>query len=752
MIKKTSLALFAATLLSGCGSSSDDTSTSPEAPANQAPQFTSTTLESINGVAVPVTLNDLAKDPDGDTLSLVKITAPQHGSLKLVNDTLSYQPAAGFIGSDSAELTLTDGQAQTTATLNLQSFAQVTLSGQVVDDPIPGATVTAKLDGNTFSAKADNQGNYQLLIKSLSNNDFVTLTATGDASQGMGAVKLVSLLGEMAGLVGKAGEDAVLDADEDSATQVTNLSTAYYLLQKEAKGSEPASDADIATYAPAISPEKMLEVAAVIKLILDDSNYSLPQGFSDVLAFTADIAAYNSFVTSLTAANPDDNALTQMVNTIKADPALAPKFSADTLPGSYYTLSSAIPGTLAEGADKLSFNADGTGQLVSNSGAAPFNWKVENGQLLTSFATPSTYLQYNTSVYGLLDSKQVSLYIQAHGTDSIKVTRKITGLTIQLLADGSPNKVVAMDMTYNDLIGDFILDGQTINIDQFDQHWQYLTALVDAKATSLAFDADDIAGTWALPTPYQPTDLNSTPRPFNDDVLTLNADGTGYAKLADAAVSWTLDAGKLNLHFADGRYETVTLAAKADQLQAGAVELFDANQQLQGFDYDYIVKQSPDIAFTPAQLVVPENQYWVSLLSAWDSQCWHDGNYDYSYCGDFGWEFFADGTGNNLYHDVDYDTGALTPVRQESTWQIAEDGSLDFTRKISDSLTEQRQWLPLAFQQDGLMIAFESASRPNGNGGTYSLIEPRINLYRLWPLPESSQTAATRIQAIHPKQ
>ncbi|MED5526592.1 MAG: Ig-like domain-containing protein [Pseudomonadota bacterium] len=749
MIKKTSLALFAATLLSGCGSSSDDTSTSPEAPANQAPQFTSTTLESINGVAVPVTLNDLAKDPDGDTLSLVKITAPQHGSLKLVNDTLNYQPAAGFIGSDSAELTLTDGQAQTTATLNLQSFAQVTLSGQVVDDPIPGATVTAKLDGNTFSAKADNQGNYQLLIKSLSNNDFVTLTATGDASQGMGAVKLVSLLGEMAGLVGKAGEDAVLDADEDSATQVTNLSTAYYLLQKEAKGSEPASDADIATYAPAISPEKMLEVAAVIKLILDDSNYSLPQGFSDVLAFTADIAAYNSFVTSLTAANPDDNALTQMVNTIKADPALAPKFSADPLPGSYYTLSSAIPGYLAVGADKLSFNADGTGTMASQSDVIAFNWHIDSGQLIVN-PTETTTSDYDATL--LLDYDQAALYAKTYGTNTIKVTRQITSLIIKLLADGSANKLVSVDMVYNDLIGDFTLDGQTINIDKLNQHLQYLTALVDAKATTLNFDADDIAGTWALPTTYQPANLYYPPNLLNDDILTLNADGTGYAKLADAAVSWTLDAGKLNLHFADGRYETVTLAAKADQLQAGAVELFDANQQLQGFDYDYIVKQSPDIAFTPAQLVVPENQYWVSLLSAWDSQCWHDGNYDYSYCGDFGWEFFADGTGNNLYHDVDYDTGALTPVRQESTWQIAEDGSLDFTRKISDSLTEQRQWLPLAFQQDGLMIAFESASRPDGNGGTYSLIEPRINLYRLWPLPESSQTAATRIQAIHPKQ
>ena len=60
-------------------------------------------------------------DPDGDTLSAVKVTEPQHGTLSLnANGSFTYTPAAGYAGPDSFSYKATDGSADSgTATVTL---------------------------------------------------------------------------------------------------------------------------------------------------------------------------------------------------------------------------------------------------------------------------------------------------------------------------------------------------------------------------------------------------------------------------------------------------------------------------------------------------------------------------------------------------------------------------------------------------------------------------------------------------------
>ncbi|WP_261887319.1 Ig-like domain-containing protein [Vibrio aerogenes] len=48
-------------------------------------------------------------DADGDTVTAVQKTAPSHGSISISGTTITYTPATGYSGSDSFELTFSDG-------------------------------------------------------------------------------------------------------------------------------------------------------------------------------------------------------------------------------------------------------------------------------------------------------------------------------------------------------------------------------------------------------------------------------------------------------------------------------------------------------------------------------------------------------------------------------------------------------------------------------------------------------------------
>ena len=68
-----------------------------------------------DSVVVPVLANDV--DPDEDTLSLVVVEAPGHGTVQVEpgGDKLRYTPQEGFVGSDSFAYTVSDGWGGTAA-------------------------------------------------------------------------------------------------------------------------------------------------------------------------------------------------------------------------------------------------------------------------------------------------------------------------------------------------------------------------------------------------------------------------------------------------------------------------------------------------------------------------------------------------------------------------------------------------------------------------------------------------------------
>ncbi|MCK5919171.1 MAG: tandem-95 repeat protein, partial [Cocleimonas sp.] len=106
---------------------------------NTAPIANNQTITVSNNTSTATTLT--ASDADNDTLSYLITIQPSHGSLSGTAPNLSYQPTAGYTGSDSFQFTANDGQANSnTATVS------ITVTGSGGGNPNSNATIT--VDGD----------------------------------------------------------------------------------------------------------------------------------------------------------------------------------------------------------------------------------------------------------------------------------------------------------------------------------------------------------------------------------------------------------------------------------------------------------------------------------------------------------------------------------------------------------------------------------------------------------------------------
>ncbi|HKW85306.1 MAG TPA: Ig-like domain-containing protein, partial [Burkholderiaceae bacterium] len=66
------------------------------------------TVKCNDGIAIPVLAND--SDPDGDTITVVSVTAPRHGTTKILpNGKVLYDPVKRYRGADRFLYVISDG-------------------------------------------------------------------------------------------------------------------------------------------------------------------------------------------------------------------------------------------------------------------------------------------------------------------------------------------------------------------------------------------------------------------------------------------------------------------------------------------------------------------------------------------------------------------------------------------------------------------------------------------------------------------
>lgn len=422
--KQITLAVLAALTLSACGGSSDD-ETSIEEPTE--PTFSLTASddsgESLNGesVSIDVAAND-SYDGDGELTISVISSDDAAGSVNTDGTSLTYTPAEGFLGTTDITYEITDGDLTAEAVVSITSAETLSIAGTVTDSPIADAVVTVSIGGETFEAKADAEGNYQLELKisSQPGDSAIRINASGAEENEQAYVTLSSLLAGYEEIRTAAGDDRSLNREESNAVQVTQVSTAKDILVQELAGTDSIAADALSDLSARVDGQELLQTAGVIKLLVDSPDeYPLPEGYTTIQELLADDAAYQNIVAMASeAAEGETSDLDQAIAATLADDTVVESIPFDELTGHYlvYIRGNETIGTVASGSWMIT--EDGSFIESSDSiGSLPrvTERQVEqsNGEtIITSESTAfsnSIPSQYSDGLYDDLDPELLNI-------------------------------------------------------------------------------------------------------------------------------------------------------------------------------------------------------------------------------------------------------------------------------------------------------------------------------------------------------
>ena len=336
------LALFAlpaALTISGCGGSSDENKDEPMPVTYQLSITAANTQEIQEQTEYSIRADISGSSSDSSTLAYqvswsIK-DAPSGFTMPLTGGELNSenQSIIQFTTPDvdlDTNITLSvtasiGGTSETTSkdiAITILANQEIVISGAVVDDPIPNATVTITVGEREFSTQADSQGTYQVPVEFPEPELIALMTATG--AEGQENVLFKSYVGSGEALVQQAGEDAVLDRSENFNVNITNVTTAAFALIHESLGDEETIDSQekLTQAVEALDDDKVLEVAAIIKVIVDNEDIDLPEGFDNVLELVTDETATTNFIEEVTLTHPD--IIDDTKDEIKTDGNLTP--------------------------------------------------------------------------------------------------------------------------------------------------------------------------------------------------------------------------------------------------------------------------------------------------------------------------------------------------------------------------------------------------------------------------------------------
>lgn len=551
MKKNITISLLAAAILSGCGSDSTPPAVEEIAVVNRAPQATPDLALVQNNVkkTIDVLANDIDKDNDQLTISSI-INQPKSGTVEIVDNKIIYTPQSDVATIETITYEISDGELTAQANIDVTVNHTMTLSGLVTDSPIANALVSITIGDEVFEVEADAEGNYTLPITINDMSALIFINAKGNPANGQENIELIAVAGKTSSLLASINDERQLTNDENNKTNVTHVSTATYLLVKDrSESGEIADEEEFIELVGEITTEELIETAGFIKLLVDNTNFPIPEG-KTVLSLletetiegeesttSAAIEAY-LVASELVDENGEptktfEDALEIAVEATISDPNVVDKFSNDNIAGKVMIdLYGAKNGWNEYRGTGLYFSADGTGKSYSfqnNSngiaGESNFTWSVVDGSLnvvyLDGFYESTAYISFPyedlVSEYGVAQSVVDEL-----------VTAYNAGLV---------NEYLELEMTSGNSTERFVLLASTPNSYQVNVTGEYFTQLtlpevIDVEWTNAtprtteAFSRnqilvhtpnsafmgktiDDLAGDWVLNFDATVTDYNN---------------------------------------------------------------------------------------------------------------------------------------------------------------------------------------------------------------------------------------------------
>lgn len=457
---------------------------------------------------------------------------------------LSALAACGGGGGDGGDDNNNGGSGNGGGTPPAPTGSRLTLTGTVTDAPIPGAVVTATIGGQTFTATADANGNYrlELSVEESATGGFITLQAKGAGPQSY--VEFTSLLGTFQALKTQAGSDEVLSSSENFATQITNVSTALAVLLQQANGGQPvASQTLIDTLTPTLDAQQLLDLAAAIKLLVDEPDaYPMSSGQTSLQALLADSTARERLVADFFEQDPATFKATQ--NAIVDDPTLTRPVTSATLPSTLtavlVTDDDVATYTQLDRAISYTFNTDGTGKVSSGTWQRNMTWSISGASVEIVYETPVIWLY--TWERKICPAYVMNGYAN-YGYANYPIDYDVAGARLTLLNE----RVLAITETrqIRNRACSAVPATEVVTVARTIQKAE------DFQTIDPAQWRDAIRTLWTYDLPI---DHEYSSRGIMSDVARLQADGTGTTDAFGKHFTWSLDgSGRiLSVAFEDG--------------------------------------------------------------------------------------------------------------------------------------------------------------------------------------------------------
>ncbi len=410
------------TISDGQGGTDTATATVTVTGTNDGPVATADDLQAVEDTGLTFTATDLLQndsDIDGDALSIVSFTAPEHGTL-VVNDdgSYTYTPDSNYSGDDSFTYTISDGNGGfSTATVNL-TVDPANDNPIAVDDQFAGSedgTIVFSgadlvsndfdLDGDTLSVASFTQPANGTLTYDADSDTF-TFTPDEDwngdtsfdyvLSDGQGGTDTGSVSLDVAAVNdGPVAQDELLSATEDQTGLTTGQLDATDV------------DGDSLTYALTDAPVDADGNPVAGLTINDDGSYSFDIGdqFQDLANGATTDVTFTYTVSdgqggtdtatgtiTITGTNDGPVAQAEQIDVTEDGAAATGQLDATDIDGD--TLTFSLVGDPIQGLtinDDGSYSFDPTGQFqdlaVGETQDITFTYQVDDGQGGTATAT-----------------------------------------------------------------------------------------------------------------------------------------------------------------------------------------------------------------------------------------------------------------------------------------------------------------------------------------------------------------------------
>ncbi len=499
-----------------------------------------------------------------------------------------------------------------------------TLTGLITDEPIPYASVSVTIGGQTYTTTADVNGAYSLDIVSANLQELLVIESSAINEATGDEINFVNMVGSFSRVL----------SDPDPVN-VTNVTTASYALVVEANGgAAPTTAEELATAETAVDATELFELAAVIKLIVDNPDYSLPDGYDSVLDLVSDEAAVDAYI----AATPAED-LNAAVEDILSDSDLVAGFDAEDIPSLYYAIAVTTPGYIARSGSALEFDSvNGSGSALSFNAPSgqplnqAFNWQLNNGRIEVIYSAPDTIEELVAEIeYVTDDPQEIAAFYAGGGVDDNFFTqRTTTQRAYTRVVDGNLVDVVSVEVRSTLVTAPITLaDGSVLTIAApkliiGNENETFRSSL---DITPIAFDAQCsdgstcVQGDWGGVYHY-----SEGPRTYDDfvfpesayaELITFAADNVTEGEISGVSATWSVDGdGRLVIAYANGMVQTSQILDQ-NALEFGVFSSFE-NGDERFASYDIWVRADNSFSLDTNYLLPGEStRFWAGEVNTW---------------------------------------------------------------------------------------------------------------------------------------